>query len=85
MALVASQKSPNARGDYTVAPSRPECLNQVTSPAADSLSCCCAALLNARQTASPVTACGGSNDYLSSRIGPARSKPMRTAQGTTAL
>jgi hypothetical protein len=56
--------------DYTVAYSRPECLNRLTSPPADSLFSWLAGPLKARQTASPVTARARSNDYLSA-IGPA--------------
>src|ERR1700683_1093377 len=53
--------------DYTVRKPRPECLNQVTSPAADSFSGCRAARLDARQTAILVTAYPRSNDYLVAR------------------
>jgi hypothetical protein len=56
--------------DYTVAHSRPECLNRLTSPPADSFYSWLAGLLKARQTASRVTAHARPNDYLSA-IGPA--------------
>jgi hypothetical protein len=50
--------------DYTVAQPRPECLNRGTSPGDDSLNGACLALLNARQTASLVTAYVRPNVYL---------------------
>jgi len=64
MALVNSQNCPMRAPDYTARQPRPECLNRGTSPGDDSLIGCCLALLNARQTASLVTAYTGSNVYL---------------------
>src|ERR1700691_1253414 len=81
MALPASQKRPMRAPDYTVAQPRPECLNRVTSPSADRLSGSCAALLNARQTASRVAAYVWLNVYLVARLGHTRQrgaiKPVR--------
>ncbi|MBV8495771.1 MAG: hypothetical protein JO361_03200 [Gammaproteobacteria bacterium] len=64
MALVDSRKISDARPDYTVGATRAECLNDLTSPAADRLIAGCVALLNAGQTASRVTASARPNVYL---------------------
>jgi hypothetical protein len=58
---------PDARPDYTDRQPRPECLNSLTSLAADTLCSSCAALLNARQTAILVTAGDRLNVYLVAR------------------
>ena len=68
MARVHSQKCPMRGPDYTDRQPRPECLKQMTSP--DARQFCvvvaCAGCI-ARQTASPVTAGDGLNDYLVAR------------------
>ena len=58
-----------------------ECLNRRTSPVDDRCGCCCAPVLNARQTASPVTACLRTNVYLVMPATARRCLLMRTACG----
>jgi hypothetical protein len=72
MTLINSRNCPMRAPHYTVGASRPECLNPRTSPVADSLNGCGAALLDARQTASLITAQARSNVYLDSASGPRR-------------
>ena len=74
MALVNSLQCALRAADYTHASSRPECLERLTSPVADSSHRGLAAPRKARQTANPVTARVPSNDYLGA-IGPAPSGP----------
>jgi hypothetical protein len=73
MALCNSRKCPMRDRTIRLAKPRPECLNQVTSPANDSLWSCCSALLNARQTAISITAWGCSCVYLVAAMRPALS------------
>ena len=56
-------KMSDAPPDYTVAHSRPECLNRLTSLLADSCSCDRSAWMIAPRTASQVTAGTAPNDY----------------------
>jgi hypothetical protein len=71
--------------DYTVGSPRPECLNRRTSPGDDSLNGCCVALLNARQTASLVTAYAETNVYLVQAARPIGRPYQNRAAGSGAV